>query len=463
MTASTSPALERAERFLVAGNWPHAEAVLRGAVEQHPADEKITLAWCNLLLTYGDVREGRNVLKNIEATGRGHPLVPFCLALGYQSDGDFAAARGILEKLRATHPDWTQATHLLVRMLVLEDKHTEAAAIIEPLLPAGDPLVVCAFGLVAPRVGRTEEAIERLQAVAENPDISAGIRNEAGLLLARLLDAEGQYDRALEAASRAHALTPSHYDRGAVEKLIESRVRDSSAHRIESNACADGDTSRPIFILGMPRSGTSLTEAILGEHSQIGPLGECRVIERFVPMDLADGPLVTRTSAQILTAYRQFNGEHRRITDKQLGNFLHLDAIASLLPGAQVIWCRRDVRDVAISCFFQQFQTGAPWAGNIEHSLHYEQLYSRLMQHWEQVLQLPLLQLEYESLVEDPRGQVSRMLNFLGLAWEEQCLKFDQSSRTTLTASNQQVREKIYRSSVDRWKHYAQLFSEAEN
>ena len=128
-----------------------------------------------------------------------------------------------------------------------------------------------------------------------------------------------------------------------------------------------------------------------------------------------------------------------------------------------MIWCRRDVRDVAISCFFQQFQTGAPWAGNIEHSLHYEQLYSRLMQHWEQVLQLPLLQLEYESLVEDPRGQVSRMLNFLGLAWEEQCLKFDQSSRTTLTASNQQVREKIYRSSVDRWKHYAQLFSEAEN
>jgi tetratricopeptide (TPR) repeat protein len=463
MTASTSPVLERAERFLASGNWPQAEAVLRGAVEQHPADEKITLAWCNVLLTYGDVREGRGILKNLEAAGGGHPLVPFCLALGYQSDGDFAAARGILEKLRATHPHWTQATHLLVRMLVLEDKHTEAAAIIEPLLPAGDPLVVCGFGLIAPRVGRTEEAIERLRNVCENPDISAGIRNEAGLLLARLLDAEGQYDRALEAASRAHALTPSHYDRGAVEKLIESRVRDSSAHRIESNACADGDTSRPIFILGMPRSGTSLTEAILGEHSQIGPLGECRIIERFVPMDLADGPLVTKTSAQVLTVYRQLDGEHQRVTDKQLGNFLHLDAIASLLPGAQVIWCRRDVRDVAISCFFQQFQTGAPWAGNIEHILHYEQLYSRLMQHWEQVLSLPILQLEYEQLVAEPREQVSRMLDFLGLPWEEQCLKFDDSSRTTLTASNQQVKKKVYRSSVGRWQHYAQLFSEAEN
>ena len=463
MTASTSPVLERAERFLASGNWPQAEAVLRGAVEQHPADEKITLAWCNLLLTYGDVREGRNVLKNLEAAGGGHPLVPFCLALGYQSDGDFAAARGILEKLRATHPHWTQATHLLVRMLSLEDKHTEAAAIVEPLLPAGDPLVVCGFGLIAPRVGRTTEAIERLRTVCQDADVSAGIRMEAGLLLGRILDTEGRFEEALQAAERAHALRPSHYDPVATEGDIEGRIRSTSAAHIQNHFCAVGDTARPIFILGMPRSGTSLTEAILGEHSQIGPLGECRIIERFVPMDLADGPLVTKTSAQVLTVYRQLDGEHRRVTDKQLGNFLHLDAIASLLPHAHVIWCRRDVRDVAISCFFQQFQTGAPWAGNIEHILHYEQLYSRLMQHWEQVLQLPLLQLEYESLVEDPRGQVSRMLDFLGLAWEEQCLKFDQSSRTTLTASSQQVRKKVYRSSVGRWQHYAQLFSEAEN
>jgi len=458
MTASTSRVLERAEHFLAVGKWPDAEAVLRGAVEQHPADEKITLAWCNVLLTYGDVREGRGILKNLEAAGGGHPLVPFCLALGYQSDGDFGAARRILEKLRATHPHWTQATHLLVRMLTLEDKHTEAAAIIEPLLPAGDPLVLCAFGLVAPRVGRTTEAIERLQAVAENPQVSTGIRNEAGLLLARLLDAEGQYDRALEAARRAHALTPSHYDRAAVEKLIESRVCNTSSHHLASNARVEGDTSRPIFILGMPRSGTSLTEAILGEHSQIGPLGECRVIERFVPLNLADGPLVTKTSAQILEHYAQLDSAHQRITDKQLGNFLHLDAIASLLPHAHIIWCCRDRRDVAVSCFFQQFQTGAPWAKNIEHILHYEQLYSRLMQHWEQVLSLPILQLEYEQLVAEPREQVSRMLNFLGLPWEEQCLKFDDSSRTTLTASNQQVKKKIYGSSVGRWQNYAKVF-----
>ena len=190
--------------------------------------------------------------------------------------------------------------------------------------------MVCAFGLVASGEGRTAEAMERLKAVAENSEVSTGIRNEAGLLLARLLDAEGQYDEALDVARGAHALTPSHYDRAAVEGLIESRVRDSSAHRIESNAYADGDTARPIFILGMPRSGTSLTEAILGEHPQIGPLGECRVIERFVPLNLTDGPLVTKTSAQILENYAQLDSARQRITDKQPGNFLHLDAIASL-------------------------------------------------------------------------------------------------------------------------------------
>jgi len=137
---------------------------------------------------------------------------------------------------------------------------------------------------------------------------------------------------------------------------------------------------------------------------------------------------------------------------------LPLDAIASLLPGAQVIWCRRDVRDVAISCFFQQFQTGAPWAGNIKHILHYEQMYNRLMRHWQQVLALPILQLQYEALVAEPREQVSRVLNFLGLPWEEQCLQFDASSRTTLTASNQQVKKKVYDSSVSRWESYAAAF-----
>ena len=99
----------------------------------------------------------------------------------------------------------------------------------------------------------------------------------------------------------------------------------------------------------------------------------------------------------------------------------------------------------------------------MEHILHYEQMYSRLMRHWQQVLSLPILQLEYEQLVAEPREQVSRLLNFLGLLWEEQCLKFDQSKRTTLTASNQQVRKKVYRSSVGRWQCYAQLFSEAEH
>ena len=449
--------LQTAEQLLARGDWPQAEATLHSAVETDLLNEQIVLAWCNVMLRYGDVREGRSLLEKVKKVQEGgvkHPLVPFCLALGYQTDGNFHAARTMLKDLSTAHPDWHRATHLLVRMLSLEGKHTEAMEIVDPLLSRGDPLVVCAFGLVAPGEGRTAEAMERLKAVAENPSVSAGIRNEAGLLMARLLDAEGQYNEALDAAKRAHALTPSHYDRAAVEGLIESRVRDTSADRVGLNPRADGDTERPIFILGMPRSGTSLTEAILGEHSQIGPLGECRVIERFVPLNLADGPLINKVSSRILENYAQLDSAHQQITDKQLGNFLHLDAIASLLPQSHVIWCRRDPRDVAVSCFFQQFQSGASWAGNVKHILHYEQMYNRLMRHWQQVLSLPIMQLEYEKLVAEPREQVSRLLNFLGLLWEEECLKFDVARRTTLTASNEQVRKKMYQSSVGRYRNY---------
>ena len=187
------------------------------------------------------------------------------------------------------------------------------------------------------------------------------------------------------------------------------------------------------------------------------------MIERFVPLNLADGPLVTKTSAQILEHYAQLDSAHQRITDKQLGNFLHLDAIASLLPHAHIIWCCRDRRDVAVSCFFQQFQTGAPWAKNIEHILHYEQLYTRLMRHWQQVLSLPILEWEYEQLVEAAPGASRSFARFFGPHMGGTVPKVDAASRTTLTASNRQVREKIYRSSVGRWQRYAQLFSEAEN
>ena len=458
MVDSMSHVLNTADQLLARGDWPRAEAVLRSAVETDTLNEQIALGWCNVMLRYGDVREGRTLLEKVKDRGVKHPLIPFCLALGHQTDGNFDAAGAMLKDLRTAHPDWHRATHLLVRMLILEDKHNEAMKIIDPLLKGGDPLVTCAFGLVAPGEGRTAEAIERLKSVAENSSVSAGIRNEAGLLLARLLDGEGKYEEALNTARQAHALTPSHYDRAAVEELFESRVRDTSADRIELNFRTVGNTERPIFILGMPRSGTSLTEAILGEHSHIGPLGECRGIERFVPLNLADEPLVTRISAQVLAHYAQLDLAHQRITDKQLGNFLYLDAIASLLPHAHVIWCRRDRRDVAISCFFQQFQTGAPWAGNVANILHYEQMYSRIMTHWQQVLSLPILQLEYEALVADPREQVHRVLNFLGLPWEERCLEFDTSRRTTLTARNQQVRKEIYHSSVSRWETYAAAF-----
>ncbi|MEC8338889.1 MAG: sulfotransferase [Planctomycetota bacterium] len=458
MVDSHAAALQNAERLLAGGDWAAAETTLRMAITRDLSNEDVAKAWCNVMLGYGDVREGRSLLEKITQAGLQHPLIPFCVALGYQTDGNFDEAKCMLNDIRASYPDWHRATHLLARILSLEGKHDEAIEMIDPLIASDDPLVICAFGLVAPSVGRTTEAINRLSALCDRRDLPLGIRNEAGLLMARLLDAEGKYDEALEVAIQTHALSPSQYRPDAIEKLIAGRVRDSPAERIAANVTADGDTERPIFILGMPRSGTSLTEAILGEHPEIAPLGECRVIERFVPLDLTNTAMVNHRSGQILAAYRDLDANRRLVTDKQLGNFLHLDAVASLLPQSRVIWCRRDRRDVAISCFFQQFQTGTPWTGDIAHTLHFEQLYFRLMRHWEQVLCLPMLHLDYEALVNDPRDQVARMLKFLGLPWEEQCLQFDESSRTTLTVSNAQVKKRLYRSSIDRWKRYPRLF-----
>jgi hypothetical protein len=252
------------------------------------------------------------------------------------------------------------------------------------------------------------------------------------------------------------------YDPGATDALAEGLIAEFTPAQVAALPRATGDTSRPIFILGMPRSGTSLVEKMLGEHRDIGALGECRVVERFVPMDLTDENSVQTISAQILDRYGELDDEHRHVTDKQLGNHWQLAAIRALLPGSRVIWCRRDLRDVCVSCFFQQFQMGAPWSSDLQHIAHYHRVYDRLMEHWERVLDWPILEVEYEKLVTETPAQVKRMLAHLGLDWDPQCLEFDQSEQLTLTVSSEQLRRSIYRSSLGRWRNYESHLTDIE-
>ncbi len=225
---------------------------------------------------------------------------------------------------------------------------------------------------------------------------------------------------------------------------------------------------RPIFIVGMPRSGTTLTEQILASHPQVFGAGE----RRFVDLGFSTLPAMldgTKTPVQCLPGVtaesvrtiadwhlgklHALNAERRHVADKMPENYPLLGWIATLFPNAAILHCTRDVRDVALSCWVTNF-THIRWANDLVHLAERVKEYRRIMAHHRAVLPVPVLEVPYEVMVADQEGTTRRILDFLGLEWDAGCLNFHETERLVKTASVAQVRRPIYGKSVARWKHY---------
>ena len=227
------------------------------------------------------------------------------------------------------------------------------------------------------------------------------------------------------------------------------------------------DSDRPVFIVGMPRSGTTLTEQILSSHPAIHGAGELSDIyflsrKAMAPLraEKAQGRRVfkRRDCVALADAYlaelSQQSDEAVRVTDKMPHNFKELGLIALMLPNARVIHCRRDPMDNCVSCFTNQFNQRHGYNADLETLGLYYREYLRLMDHWAKALPLRLLEVQYEQTVADPETAARRLVDFVGLAWDDACLRFHESKRAVTTPSRWQVRQPIYRTSMQRWRNY---------
>ena len=227
------------------------------------------------------------------------------------------------------------------------------------------------------------------------------------------------------------------------------------------------ESELPVFVVGLPRSGTTLVEQILASHSQVFGAGESNWPATLWPRSADQA----RTSSRALAGWtaRRPNGWLRgtwrdfarlspaalRIVDKMPDNYLYLGPLASLFPRAKLIHCRRDLRDVAVSCWMTHFGE-LRWANDQQHIASRFQEYQRLMEHWRKVLPVPLLEVDYEETVADLEGVARRLVAWCGLAWEPSCLEFHRAKRPVRTASAVQVRQPVFTTSVGRWQHYEQ-------
>ena len=215
----------------------------------------------------------------------------------------------------------------------------------------------------------------------------------------------------------------------------------------------------------MPRSGTTLVEQIIASHPEVLGGGERKDIPEiarqlegntvFLDPRTLDWEEVRREANQYTEKLHGMAAGARRLTDKLPDNILLLGHIALLLPRARIVVCRRDLRDVALSCFFQNFRDFPRWSSSLSDCAARACEVERLIYHWREVLPVPMLEIEYELLVRDIEGESHRLIDFLGLEWHPSCLSFHQKERAIMTGSNWQVRQPVYSSSIGRWRNYA--------
>lgn len=224
------------------------------------------------------------------------------------------------------------------------------------------------------------------------------------------------------------------------------------------------DSNLPVLIVGTPRSGTTLTEQIVSSHAKVAGAGELGFWGRLgghISQDMAGryNAKVARTLADgYINLLRSTSPDAERITDKMPGNFNHVGLIHAVFPNAKIIHCRRHPIDACLSMYFQNFNDNHAYKFSLEGLAVFYEQYLRLMEHWRQVLPPGVMyEIQYEDLVEDTEGESRKLMEFLGLDWEEGQMDFFKKERPVFTCSKWQVRQPIYKSSKERWRRYEQF------
>jgi tetratricopeptide (TPR) repeat protein len=315
-----------------------------------------------------------------------------------------------------------------------------------------------------------DQLMRRLEDPLERPD-----KAFLHFTLGRLIDRAGRPEEAFthfEEMSRIRRDlirgTALEFKPAEHTRLVDSLIALFTPEWFELHRDSGADTGDPVFIVGMPRSGSSLVEQILSNHPDVAGAGELRDIPRMVErlparlgssvpypqlVEHLDPATVKSLAGEYLVHVRELAGGARCVTDKMLLNFLHLGFNALLFPGARVIHCRRDPLDTCVSCFTQFFR-GISFTLDLRELGGYYRDYERLMAHWREVRPLPILEVVYEELVADVEHGSRQLVEFCGLPWDDRCLRFYENPRVVRTVSKSQIRKPIYTTSIGRSRRY---------
>ena len=460
-----------AEALMSQGRIQEAEAACRNALELESDNFQAHANLGTILQVKGLLGNARTHLERAvrlapDNAAVQYKLASILLALGYPDQAGIHCRRAV-----ELNPEFVEAQSALASIYEHQGDHDRAWSILKPLVDRGhrSPHVLTAYAGLAHRYDELPRAIELIETLVDSAPMATVTRSQVCHQLGDLYERAGDYDRAFLQHQRSNQLKENRFDPADHANRISRTLAICDRHLLSKGPRASNASDLPVFILGMPRSGTSLVEQILASHPQVHGAGELRDIIQIsaglgarirsgarYPECLREltPALLDDIAGRYLEGMRATDAAALRITDKMPHNFLHLGLIQLLFPGARVIHTARNPLDTCVSIYFQEFSSDHAYAYDLDHVAAYYRQYEHIMQHWEQVIDLPILKVQYEDLVTDQETESRRMIEFLGLQWDDRCLKFFENKRHVATPSYDQVRQPMYTRSVERWRRY---------
>lgn len=379
--------------------------------------------------------------------------------------GDLDKADRLLRAAIAAEPALADAHAGLGQMLAQRGQSAEAAESFERAV-AADPNMASGWQGVAINRKFTPDddpLIARIRASLDRPQATPAARQAIHFALAKIYDDIGNYADAAKHAIAANDIRKSgvRFDRAEFVKLIGGLIAATPLGYLDRRPDFGSDDATPIFIVGMPRSGTTLVEQILSSHPDVAAGGELPFwMQRArtgaeIFKETADAAEARLLADDYIAVLRAISPSSQRVTDKMPFNFMMLGLIRQVLPRATIVHCRRHPIDTCLSIFNTNFESPMEFAADRGSLVFFYRQYRRLMAHWREVLPKErFVEVDYEELVGDPEPATRRLVAACGLEWNDACLASHLNTRRIETASLWQARQPIYRSSVARWKRY---------
>lgn len=453
------------------GSHDEAIAELRALVKLAPQSREAHYNLALALKTARRFEEGATAARAALAVDRSNiearNLLATCLSGLERYDEALAESREVV----AFDPKCVEAHNRIGTVLTNLGRFDEAVAAFEASLVIrpddADALLGVTSATKAYSTPAMAERIEAALSAAQSHDQRATLH----FALGQIYDSIGDYDRAFEnyRAGNELAAPVALFDAKIWSKFVDRVIAEFDPDFFAQGKFLGCDSRRPVFIVGMPRSGTTLVEQIIASHPRVAAGGELEIIDKLIaglPERLGIESGFPESAAQIdeaaardfvhayLAGLEQIDAKALRVTDKMPLNFQNLGLIALLFPRATFIHCRRDPLDTCLSCYFAHFDRQLGFSYSLENLGTYYRGYRRLMAHWRKVLPVNMLEVDYEDMIADQEGMSRKIIAHCGLEWDDRCLAFHMTERPVATASAWQVRQPLYKTAVERWRRY---------